>query len=108
MRPLLPAVLLAVLPAMGATVGRATASLTVVVRPEATLDVQGGATAVVKIRLRQGTQAIFATQDGCTGAPEQGFRIERSGTYILALEGKERFACLYTADKTIAQPIQPR
>ncbi len=80
----------------------------VVIHPEASVDIQSAETAVVKIRLRRGTEAIFAVQDACSGPPEDGTRVDRSGAYNFPLDKPGRYACLYTADGTLSAPIHSR
>jgi hypothetical protein len=80
--------------------------LRVVIRPEASLTALDGQSVAVKIRLTKGTDARLAAQEACTAPPENAIAIAHSGTYpSLTLNGTGKYACLYTAERTLSVPV---
>ena len=81
--------------------------LEVQVGPEAALSLEGGSQILVKIRLANGSTAQLAQQDDCSGAVSNSTPIAKSGVFRFAVAPSSQYACLYTAEKTVALRLAP-
>ncbi len=106
-RVLAVAIFLNGLGAQGAT-GSGTVGISVVVRPEVALTMQGVSAVGVKIRLARASQTRLWKADVCAAPPAGGYVIAKSGSYavpLTAIEGQGNRVCLAASDGSLTATV---